>query len=305
MGEASTETEAFIVGELEKKQIRYEVRRDFIQVGCPFHQHSGTKLKLGFSRKTGGMHCWVCEKKGHWNEYAELHGLECFSVKDPRLQDFKALARQFDELLADRPVESPDWLEPWRGRWRKLEGDFLRSLPSYIWFDEASDAKRILWPVYMDGRFKGCMAARLHADTFPKTRNLTGLNAARILWPFDYPLVRNSRSVVLVEGQFDALRLLSHGIPAVSIMGTGNWTTQKLDRLAARGVERLVIAMDGDVPGELATDEIREAAESRFDVRTFPLPDPSPEERARGIESLDPGNCSERYVRLIGRLARG
>jgi|GEM_PF-2625626 len=303
MTEASTETEAFIIGELEKRSLQYDVRRDFIHVVCPFHPNSGTKLKLGFSRKTGGMHCWVCEKKGHWNEYAELKQLESFRVNDPRLQDFKALARQFDELLHEKHVESPDWLERWHGRWRNLDGPFLRSIPSYMWFDEASGAKRILWPVYMDDQFKGCMAARLHHDTWPKTRNLAGINAARILWPFDHPLVRDSRSIVLVEGQFDALRLLSQNIPAVSIMGTGNWSVHKLNRLAARGVERIVIAMDGDVPGELAADEIRAAAQNRFDVRTFPLPDPTPEERACGIDALDPGNCCERYVRLIGRLA--
>jgi hypothetical protein len=62
--------------------------------------------------------------------------------------------------------------------------------------------------------------------------------------------------------------------------------------------------MDGDVPGELAQDEIVEAAKDRFDVRTVPLPNPSPEEQARGVESLDPGNCSEGYVRLIKRLVR-
>ena len=87
-------------------------------------------------------------------------------------------------------------------------------------------------------------------------------------------------------------------------MGTGNWNVHKLNRLAARGVERIVLCMDGDVAGELAQDEIAEAARNRFDVRTVPLPNPSPEEQARGIESLDPGNCDERYLRLIGRLVR-
>jgi 5S rRNA maturation endonuclease (ribonuclease M5) len=304
MPDGTTETGSFILGQLEAAAIPYEVQRDFIHVHCPFHQHSGQKMKLGFSRTSGGMHCWVCKKKGHWNEYAELKRLQGFAVNDPRLQDFEALKRQFDELLVEKPVTSPEWLEPWRGRWRGLDGDFLRSIPSYIWLDEASGGKRILWPCYMDGQFRGCMAARLHPDTWPKTRNLVGMDATRILFPFDHPLVRESRSVCLVEGQFDALRLLSRGVPTVSIMGTGNWNVHKLNRLAARGVERIVLCMDGDVAGELAQDEIAEAARNRFDVRTVPLPNPSPEEQARGIESLDPGNCDERYLRLIGRLVR-
>lgn len=301
---ATTEIEAFILGELEKASIRYQVAREFVQVSCPFHEHSGQKLKLGFSRSTGGMHCWVCRKKGHWNEYAQLHGLQTFGQKDARLQDFAALKRQFDALTADTPVESPEWVERWHGRWRGLDGDFLRSLPSYLWFDEQSRANRILWPVYMDDVFKGCMSARLYHETWPKTRNLGGLDAKRILFPFDYPLVRSSKAVVLVEGQFDALRLLHHGIPAVSIIGTGNWSVHKLNRLAARGVERVVIAMDGDLPGEQAADEIAEAARPRFDVRMMVLPDPSPAEQERGIETLDPGNCPEHYLRVLARLVR-
>ena len=301
---ATTEIEAFILGELDRASIRYDVQRDFIHVSCPFHEHSGTKLKLGFGRRTGGMHCWVCKKGGHWNEYARMHGLETFGQNDARLQDFAALKQQFDALTTDKPIESPEWIERWQGRWRGLSGDFLRRVPSYLWFDEQSQAKRILWPVYMDGRFLGCMSARLHQDTWPKTRNLGGLDAKRVLFPFDYPRVRNSNVIVLVEGQYDALRLLYHRIPAVSIIGTGNWSTHKLNRLAARGVERIVIAMDGDLAGEQAADEIATAARDRFDVRVMLLPDPSPEERDRGIDTLDPGNCSERYLRVLTRLCR-
>lgn len=304
MSEATTEVEAFIQGELDAASIQYAVQRNFIQVACPFHQHSGTKLKLGISRRNGGLNCWVCDKKGHWNEYARLKGLGTFGRDDPRLQDFQTLARQFDELLAEKPIESPEWVERWQGTWRGLSGDFLRGVPSYLWYDETSKANRILWPVYMDGRFRGCMASRLYHDTWPKTRNLGGLDAKRVLFPFDHPLVKGSRAVCLVEGQFDALRLLSRGVPAVSIMGTANWSVHKLERLAARGVDRLVIVMDGDVAGERAADDIAEAARDRFDVRTLPLPDPTPQERAEGIEALDPGCCSERYVRVMARLVR-
>jgi hypothetical protein len=300
----ATEAETFMLQQLEAAGIDYDVKRDFIHVSCPFHQHSGTKRKLGFSRTTGGMHCWVCEKKGHWNEYAELKRLECFSSQDPRLKDFEALRKQFDALVKNDAPAAPDWVERWRGRWRGLEGPFLRQVPSYLWFDEASDARRILWPIYMDAVFMGCTAARLHTSTFPKTRNFPGLAANKLLWPFDHELVRNSKTVVLVEGQFDALRLLHAGIPAVSILGTGNWSLHKLNRLAVRGVERLIVVMDGDVAGEFAQQEIIEAARSRFDVRAVPLPDPTAEERERGIDVIDPGNCSPAIVRLIARLAR-
>lgn len=293
MPEAATEVEAFVLGELDAAGIQYDVARNFIHVSCPFHSHSGTKRKLGISRRNGGLNCWVCDKKGHWNEYARLKGLGTFGSSDAKLQDFRTLARQFDELVADRTVESPDWVERWVGTWRGLSGDFLRSVPSYLWYDDASEARRILWPCYMDGRFRGCMASRLHADTFPKIRNLRGLDAKRVLFPFDHPVVRRSRGVCLVEGQFDALRLLSLGVPAVSILGTGNWSVAKLERLSGRGVDRLVIMMDGDEAGEVAADEIEAAAQNLFDTRVLPLP-----------PGQDPGSCPERYVRVAARMLR-
>jgi len=241
------------------------------------------------------MHCWVCQKKGHWNEYARIYHLETFATDDAHLQDFAALRQQFDRLTETRKIETPEWLERWEGEWRGVSEPTLLSIPSYRWYDEASGGYRILWPVYMDQVFRGCTSARIDPNErlFPKTRNLGGLDASRLLFPFDHPIVQTARTVVLVEGQYDAIRLLDHSIPAVSIMGTGTWNRIKLQRLAVRGVERLVVAMDGDGAGEAAADLIVEQAHDQFDMRVVMFP-----------EGVDPGNCSDAYVRAIRRLTR-
>lgn len=290
-----SEVENFIIRQLESAHIDYSVRREFIHVACPFHEHSGRKQKLGFSRTSGGMHCFVCEKKGHWNEYARLRGLETFAVDDTRLQDFDALRAQFDRLTVERQIETPDWLEPWQGTWRGVSFETLASMPSYRWYDGASKGYRILWPVYMDGVFRGCTSARIDPNDriVPKTRNLGGLDATRTLFGFDHRLVRSSRAVVLVEGQFDAIRLLDHAIPAVAIMGTGTWNPLKLQRLAARGIERIVLAMDGDGAGAAAAELIAEQAREQFDLRVVTFP-----------AGVDPGDCGDAYLRVMSRLTK-
>lgn len=301
------DVEHFIAEQLDKAHIDYYVGRGFISVGCIFHEHSGQKKKLGFSCRSGGMNCWVCGKKGHWNEYAHRMNLETFEHDEVKLQDFAALKREFDSLLAHGEPETPDWLLPWeRDRWRRLPRKFLITVPSYEWYDESSKANRILWPVYINDKFKGCTTARIDPrddKVIPKTRNLGGLDAQKVLFPFDHPLVIASKSIVLVEGVFDALRLLYHGVPAVAILGTGAWDAHKLTLLALREVEKLIPAFDGDLAGERMVDKVTEEAQSMFNVCPFPFPDPDKEERGRGIEVIDPGNCKPKYVKVLKRMA--
>lgn len=299
--------EHFIITQLDQAGIAYSIRRDFINVGCVYHEHSGRNKKLGFSRHTGGMSCFVCGKKGHWNEFAKELGLEQVRDNDARLQDFSALRHDFDRAMKGKAEPTtPDWLLPWeRPRWRRLPREFIISIPSFEWFDTESDANRILWPVYINDRFKGCTSARIKPqdeNVWPKTRNLGGLDAQKVLFPFDHPLVRAAKIVVLVEGVFDALRLIYHGIPAVSILGAGAWDPHKLDLLALRGVERLVLAFDGDKAGEDLGDLVLEPSEALFDTRVFIFPNPTKEEKERGIKSIDPGNCGPKYLRILRRL---
>ena len=299
--------EDFILDQLQHAGISYEVHRSFIHVSCPFHAHSGQKKKLGFSRDSGGMNCWVCGKKGHWNEYADLKEMEKFGENDARLQDFGWLRRQFERM--DRPEPAvPDWVLPWEhAQWRGLPRDFIREVPSFEWHDEASRANRILWPIYMNGRFKGCTAARLDpkaSTVLPKTRNLGGLDSKKILFPFDHPMVRGSEAIALVEGEADVLRLLYNGVPACSIFGAGNWDPHKMTVLGARGVRRLVLAFDGDLAGERLADAVEQDAKTMFDVRIMIFPNPTEEEAARGLKKIDPDNCHQRYIKVIKRMMR-
>lgn len=282
-----------MIEQLNRARIPWELRRGWVQVGCCFHQHSGRQKLLGFSG-SGGMYCWSCRRRGHWNHYASRMGLEGVGRNDPRLHDIEA-------LLADHyadPAEptQPQVVRPWDDQpWRGLPGGFLRGVPSYRWFDDRSEAPRILWPVYCGGRFYGCTAARLDNHTLPKTRNLPGLDAAKVLWPLDHPVNRDTRSIVLVEGQFDALTLLNLDIPAVSVFGTGGWNPAKLRWLRLQGIERLILCFDGDPAGHRLTDEVAESAADSFaEIIRVGLP-----------AGTDPGDCPAGELARLSRLTQG
>lgn len=289
---APTEVAGFITGQLDAAGIPFETRRNFIHVSCCFHVHSGRKKHLGFSRDTGGAHCFSCKYKGHWNAFAQHHGLTGFRQDDPALQDFAALGNQLDMVVSEQTPTVPGLVVPWQGSWRGITEATLASVPSYRWYDEASQGDRILWPVYQDGVFRGCTSASADDPLTPKTRNLQGLQADRCLFPVDHPVVTGSKAVVLVEGQFDALRLLSYGIPAVSVFGTGGWHPRKLNTLGARGVDRIVLVFDGDAAGCDLTHTIIEQGRDAFDVLFLELP-----------PGRDPGDCDLSWVRLIKHLS--
>ena len=66
----------------------------------------------------------------------------------------------------------------------------------------------------------------------------------------------NWDKVVLVEGPYDALKLYAAGVPALAILGTGNWTAQKASILLGLGLSTVFVMMDNDKSGWEAQDRI-------------------------------------------------
>lgn len=182
-------------------------------------------------------------------------------------------------------------------------------------------------PCTIEGELVGYIKARLKKhETLPSYVNASGpWSKTSGMFPFDYAVKLAHKiadkygtvpSVVAVEGQRDALRLLENKIPAVSILGTQSWTNEKAKLLNASGIERLILFMDGDDAGRIATENIAEqlAEQHYIEPRVLALwkMKGSPwanykteEQRAkakkRGVEFWDPGCCPERIIKQIKR----
>lgn len=305
------EIESFIVKQLETAGIYYNIRGNDIYVSCPFHTHRGFKLKLGFALDSpvGAMHCWVCKTNGSWNTYAEKMGLQKLSKK--HLLDFQIVStlKQIERLFTPELVHRlPPGVTPWEGSWRKLPEWFLSSVPSLRYYDAASKIDRILWPVVQNGRLFGNSAALIDPTLKiqPKTRSLSGFDARLRVFPFDHYTVKSSDRIVLVEGQYDALRLVYHGLPAVCTFGTSNWNSAKLNLILGRRPKRVVLAFDADKEGQSVADvAFRQFIEAGVDVRRMAWPDVPPGARdqfGRRISSYDPGSCTTKSLLLLHRL---
>jgi 5S rRNA maturation endonuclease (ribonuclease M5) len=91
--------------------------------------------------------------------------------------------------------------------------------------------------------------------------NSAGTWAQRVgLLPYDHVKKmlkdRDSRAICLVEGVRDPLRLIQEGIPALSILGSGMWSKQKLSLIMSLDPSHVFILMDGDEEGRKTSKQI-------------------------------------------------
>lgn len=307
-------TEQFIVQQLERARIRYRIHGGDIQINCCFKPSRRGNTKLGIKRSSpiGVFYCWSCGAKGSWGSLCRRLGLEPLPgevIDSTHLAGIANLVH--DAFQSDRPPQRnggvPLDSDEWFGEWRGLPETFLETIGSRMWFDGPPfNVDRIVWPVTINGDAVGATSAVMDPTVVcdAKTRNLPGLDTKGLFFPFDHPLVENSSIIVLVEGQYDALRWLYHGIPAVSIFGTGNWvegeTEKKVSLLVGRGYKVVVLALDGDDEGYVTSRKMEtELLRVGLSVRRIAFPKCPPglvDQWGRPMSCYDPGNVPDRFI---------
>ena len=183
-----------------------------------------------------------------------------------------------------RRFDLPWDLEPWKGKWRHVTQDTLDVVEAYKWFDDMLRCYRILLPIYQYNQLRGWTARRLDkpkdGEKFKrKYLNNPGIEVKNILYPLDVVARMESNVIVLVEGPYDALRLINFDIPALAVLGALNFDKGNVMHLLNAGAERVIIAMDSNEAGEKARAVIDPILDPHFEVEHFYPP-----------EKKDPGN---------------
>jgi DNA primase len=186
---------------------------------------------------------------------------------------------------------------PWEfGDWRGISEDFLVKLDAQRYYDDRSGCFRIVFPVKSRmGVVIGSASRRLDDGTSYRWINSSGRWIRKALYPCA-SLPKNIKTVAIVEGPYDSIRLNHIGIPALSIMGTQNWDHGKMSILDALGIKNIVICMDGDAAGRGAEGKIYAATENKFNRKRFRLPFERP--------PVDPGNMSEERVETLREFGK-
>lgn len=241
-----------------------------MMICCPYHPDDTPSMRIYF--RSGMAKCYGCKASTTFDDMAPDIGLQPY-VHDP-MKPVERIRRTRKPKTQD---SSGDAVIPesWtlkdlpKGRvWRGFKTEFLSKVGcklcemeygSYVWL-----------PVYINGRLRGYSNGRLQ-KVKGKTSYINSPGRWTLqegLFPFDYAinLMRRRKlcTVVLVEGQRDALRLLSLGIPALCIMGSNSWTENKSQILEIAGVEHVMVMMDGDLAGIEATKIIMPTLDGLF-----------------------------------------
>jgi len=255
---------------------------------CPFHAERTPSARVFVSDTTknpGFLKCYGCGGKGHWDQIAPLLGLKPFKREKPaeEFANFNLLPTgeivEDNDDFVNEPMELTDL--PRNKKWRDIKTNLLIELGAKVCRIKSKEyglLKPRLWlPVYINGELRGYIKARFrkHPD-FPSYINAKGpWSKTHGLFPFDHSikLMRKlgSKTIVLVEGQRDALRLISWGIPALCILGTQSWSDTKAKLLELAGVERLILLFDGDCAGKEATELLEPRVRPMFNVKVLKL----------------------------------
>ena len=319
---------------------RVKLGRTYSYVTCPFHaertpscivRHDGGALKTGFFK------CYGCQTKGHWNKLALAMGLEGYGG-DSLLEDlpeFKSEAYDSFMLNDDdgfgesnlkhfsfNNEKARDAAGIEGDSWRGYSLKFLESsVGGHIVLDQDTSRYYIYLPVSVNGQERGYIRAQVvkPADKkIPSYLNKPGAWSLTYgLFPFDTAIKlmnkKNLRTIVLVEGPRDALRLIRFGIPAVSILGTHSWSNTKSTTIANAGVERIIPMFDGDTAGKIAYNLIVKGKsvtghkpgflpiEESFEIKPVKLWN-IPVESGFGEDKYDPGNMPKTMLKRVKNL---
>jgi len=229
------------------------------------------------------------------------------------------------------PFKGKTWALPRNKKWRTIPTNLLIKLGGklcrrqYDW--GLADEKMLYFPVMVNGEQEGYFLARLKKSEDPsvpsyllaKKSGSKGWSKSNGLWPFDYAVQMaeelRSKTMVLVEGQRDALRLILNGIPAVCIFGTQSWSDSKAKLLEAAGIDRVLLMFDGDGAGISATKRIKPLIEPWFKIQILKLwsmkcspylkfkdhKEPTKAAKKAGVILWDPMNCPQRILDDIKR----
>ena len=281
------DNELFIQSQLREKGFDFREstnRRDFL-LKCPFHEHSGTKYKLAIKKDGSAVHCWVCGWSGTWNKLAKTLGMQPLEQEFAQLKARLVMEEEPEPQFVELPKIEPLAIKlPRFGNGPDLPKKFLKEFHAHSWYDPISRADRILFEVLIPD-LVGWFALRVDQLTLPKQRNMKGRWVKnKALFPLFHPLVQ-SKTIVLVEGPFDALRLIYEGIPAISIFGTGNWSRYKRNLLITK-YRNFVLAFDGDDAGRLCSSLVYDDLKDLSTVKIFEFNDGEDPGNTKDIEKI-------------------
>lgn len=305
-----------VIEELTK--IGGKMKGDEIGILCCFHddKHPSLNVYVGQSKMPGIFKCWSCGAYGGWNKLAQALRMPLFQFKDQKIpqgmaNSGKVVSAKNDgnvnvfevlekSLINSSPLktEEPRSLRgteplPDDFQWRGINRETLVDLGARYYFENRTKFDYIYFPLSINGHYKGYTLCALDREN-NKLKYQTFAKTEEVL--FFYDNFVGYEPLVLVEGHFDAIRLMAEGIPTMAIFGTENWSDIKRELIVAKCPKKVLILFDGDEAGYKAAVKVFNDLRAGVKVDIMYLPDMGDKSK-----NLDPGNMPIEYINELKR----
>lgn len=245
------------------------IKNDNVAITCPFHkngqeQHPSCHVYARHDNPNitfGTVHCFTCGKS------VPLYALvgKCFDKDDEfgkqwLLDNFGNTITYDEELLPEIILDKPTK--------KYLDNSILSSYNYFHPYLESRHLKKEICEYFQVGYDKDT-----DCITFPvwdENSNLIGITRRSVVGKkyiiegnIDKPIyllnfIKQFKidSVIVVEGQVDALRAWSNGYPAVALFGAGT-TQHQIDLLNKSGIYHFILMYDNDVAGRKGAEKFK------------------------------------------------
>lgn len=282
-----------------------EIHRDFAFIRCPFHkggQERTPSMKLSFVAgkryQPGSGRCFACNHTFTLDEIASAWGLKGYAASNISSEIILEVSDSDTDVMLGKAKETfgldMSSMLPWDKTldWRGIKGTLVSKVGGRLYSNPDIRANQLYLPVFVDFMHIGGIRANIVKQGKRNYFNTKGSWASDVLFPYDYVKEHSSsRIIVLVEGPRDALNLLQHGIPALALLGAGNWCKRK--ELLTLGLDPkfVVTALDPDEAGIAGTKKIFASLQNLVDIKMFKM-----------TEGEDPGNLSLVRIKHLKRI---
>jgi hypothetical protein len=281
-------------------------RGESILIYCPWHKETNPSLHVhvGHTVIPGSFRCFGCPAHGNWNKLARALNLPLFDFKQDSTSitlDDNALSSIIRETIdgfrkreiAANSVRTLKGIEdlPDNFSWRGYSTNFYNRLGCKFYWDKQHDREYLYFPLNMNGTYCGYTLASLDGKD---EKYQIFAEASKLLFLYDQIIV--NEPIVIVEGHFDAIRLMAEGIPAVAIFGVQNWSDIKRNYIITKHPSKILIVFDGDKAGYDAAVRVWRDIRVEFcnvDIYYIPI-------TQEGLK-LDPGNAPKYILDDIRR----
>ncbi|HHT9145513.1 MAG TPA: bifunctional DNA primase/helicase [Candidatus Wunengus sp. YC61] len=230
---------------LNHKNYQFKHRGNEIVMNCPFCKDGDTEKKFSINSQTGAWRCFhlnKCGLKGSWKEFQERHN-------DKPEGLYGSIFYTENQKTYKKPKDKLGEINDKVKVYINSRGISDQTIKRFKVTSQGEDI--ITFPYYKNKTLVNIK----YRSTADKTKMWTEKEAENVLFGRD--LIQDDSSLIICEGEFDAMALWEYEIEAVSVpMGAGNheWLSNEWDFID--NFRTVYLVFDTDVVGIKAAKDI-------------------------------------------------